>query len=217
MLVWLASYPRSGNAFLRVVLKSLYGVGSTTVYPKEAGGRLAKLMADPREKGVEEPVFTKTHELDAASGPASAIYLVRDGRDCYVSYAHFARALDPAGLGAIAYADVLKMLVESEAHFGGWSRHVETWTHRESPTALVRYEELLAAPAEAAAKACAALGIALPEADGVLTSVEELAAVDPRSFRKGKAGSWREEMPPELEELFWGRHGETMGRLGYPR
>jgi hypothetical protein len=33
MIVWLASYPRSGNSFLRAVLHNLYGRKSCTVYP----------------------------------------------------------------------------------------------------------------------------------------------------------------------------------------
>lgn len=216
MLVWLASFPRSGNAFLRVVLKSLYGVGSTTVYPKEAKGRLAAFMAG-EGGGEDAPVFTKTHELDAAADANPAVYLVRDGRDAYVSYAHFARTLDPQGCGTMTYDAVLRMLIESRDHFGGWSAHVAAWTGRKAPTALLRYEELLADPAGAAARACGRLGIPLPAAHGSLMPVEQLASVDPLSFRKGKAGSFREEMPAELEELFWRRHGETMDRLGYPR
>ena len=32
MVVWLASYPRSGNTFLRIVLHRLYGVPTYSVY-----------------------------------------------------------------------------------------------------------------------------------------------------------------------------------------
>jgi hypothetical protein len=32
VIVWLASYPRSGNTFLRVVLHNLYGVPTYSVY-----------------------------------------------------------------------------------------------------------------------------------------------------------------------------------------
>ena len=35
--------------------------------------------------------------------------------------------------------------------------------------------------------------------------------------RRGKAGSWQEEMPPEIEERFWSIHGEEMDALGYSR
>jgi hypothetical protein len=61
------------------------------------------------------------------------------------------------------------------------------------------------------------LGLALPPPSGSAPSFEELKARDPRSFPKGKAGGWKEEMPGELEKLFWNLHGATMARLGYPR
>ena len=32
VIVWLASYPRSGNTFLRIVLHRLYGVPTYSVY-----------------------------------------------------------------------------------------------------------------------------------------------------------------------------------------
>jgi len=34
-------------------------------------------------------------------------------------------------------------------------------------------------------------------------------------FRKGKVGGWKEEMSPELEQLFWEIHGDTMTKMGY--
>jgi hypothetical protein len=37
----------------------------------------------------------------------------------------------------------------------------------------------------------------------------------PQFFRKGKAGSWREEMPIGLHELFWRHHAQAMNACGY--
>ena len=33
--------------------------------------------------------------------------------------------------------------------------------------------------------------------------------------RRGKTGSWQEEMPAELEQTFWELHGDEMRALGY--
>jgi|GEM_PF-6489561 hypothetical protein len=46
-------------------------------------------------------------------------------------------------------------------------------------------------------------------------SFQELHATIPWFFRLGKTGSWREEMPSHLQELFLKRHGDTLLRLGY--
>jgi Sulfotransferase domain len=217
VLVWLASYPRSGNTFFRVILKSLYGIGSSSVYPKEAAGRVSAWLAEPRPQREQDPAFTKTHELTAAADPNPAIYLVRDGRDAYVSYAHFAMTLDPNGYPEMSYADVLRMLIESRDHFGGWSAHVAAWTRRPVPTAVLRYEQLVADPAGAAARGCAELGLELPRPSGSLPEEEVVRSWSTLTFRKGTVGSWKDEMPAELEQSFWNLHGDAMTRLGYRR
>jgi hypothetical protein len=33
LIVWLASYPRSGNTYFRVVLNRVFGIGAYTLYP----------------------------------------------------------------------------------------------------------------------------------------------------------------------------------------
>src|SRR4029453_245635 len=103
MRVWLASFPRSGNIFARLVLKEVYGIASDTVYPNEAGGKLARFLAETAgDQPSDRPWFTKTHEIAAADESSPGVYLVRDGRDAYVSYAHFARHTDPAGHAAMS-------------------------------------------------------------------------------------------------------------------
>lgn len=32
MIVWVSSYPRSGNTFLRIALKHLYGIRTSVIY-----------------------------------------------------------------------------------------------------------------------------------------------------------------------------------------
>jgi hypothetical protein len=217
MRVWLASFPRSGNTFARFVLKEVYGIASDTAYSSEAGGRLARFLAETAgDQPSEQPWFTKTHEIVPPDESSPAVYVVRDGRDAYVSYAHFARQTDAAGLAAMSYEEVLRMLVSSRDHFGGWSRHVDTWTRR-ARTALVRYEDLLADPAGAIQRGCTDLGVVLPEPSGQLTAIDELRTKDPLNFRKGRAASWKDEMPADVERIFWEIHGATMTRLGYAR
>jgi hypothetical protein len=96
MRIWLASFPRSENTFTRFVFRQVYGIASDTVYSNEAGGTFARFLAETAgEQPSDRPWFTKTHEIAAADESSPAVYLVRDGRDAYVSYAHFARHTDP--------------------------------------------------------------------------------------------------------------------------
>ena len=40
-VVWLASYPRSGNTFLRTILWQCFGLRSASIYPKDLGSKKA--------------------------------------------------------------------------------------------------------------------------------------------------------------------------------
>lgn len=99
MIVWLASFPRSGNTFFRIALHRLYQVPTYVVYDvdgvaeqigtdlmdaRDRPGTLDEMRASP------EVHFVKTHRQrdDPSVAEADrAICLVRDGRDCVVSWA----------------------------------------------------------------------------------------------------------------------------------
>lgn len=96
MIVWLASYPRSGNTFLRVVLHQLYRVPTYSVYDDDdpVAQRIGPALVGYREKPSDrslmtddgEVYFVKTHKRRKTDG-YPALYLVRDGRDAVVSQA----------------------------------------------------------------------------------------------------------------------------------
>src|SRR5262245_61488963 len=99
MIVWLASYPRSGNTFLRAALHGLYGCQSIDRYtanrPLSSQVPYGFSMRLPKDTSLEELAKSnslyavKTHDLPS-SDCHPAIYLVRDGRDALVSYAWLA-------------------------------------------------------------------------------------------------------------------------------
>ena len=151
MLVWVASYPRSGNHLAQSTLAELFGINRFGTFhtrrlwvnrlnrgyevPEELRGLhrdelLEALRARP------EPFFVKTHRREHAADPAPALYLVRDGRDVHVSQAHWRADKDPA----TSFAECLDELVSRPI----WSRHVRDWRTRDAPTAVIRFEELLA-------------------------------------------------------------------------
>lgn len=226
VMIWLPSFPRCGNKLARLILATQFDARTFTVYqqlgepdvvpvtPHWTGG-LPPVMPVPESGDPKDCLFMKTHELPATGHPA--IYVIRDGRDAYVSYAHFVRQHFPDQVSGMSYEQVLGMLIQSRDHFAGWSRHVQAWTGRPEPTAVIRFEDMIADPAGAMTAACARLGVRLSQPVRRLPGFDELKAGEPSQFRKGKAGAWREEMPPHLEELFWSLHGETMTTFGYAR
>jgi hypothetical protein len=139
-LVWLASYPRSGNTFVRTILWHCFGLRSASIYPNDLGGNKAlaeyvghiehnpNLDRQLREYGVS---LIKTHELPADNNPA--IYVVRDGRAACVSLWKFYNGAIP-----------LEAVIEGQHMFGTWSKHVLAWDPwNRANTLLLKYEQLV--------------------------------------------------------------------------
>lgn len=227
-MIWLASYPRSGNTFVRNILHDVYGMTS---------GEYHIINGLPFDERYTEHPFVKTHllpwEIIPEDPGIKAVYLVRDGRDSIVSMAH--QRSDIIAPGSVLYQNMKEaILAEQGSYFSGWSANVKAWVER--CDLIIRYEDLIADP----------LGqierirdiIELPDASpekllsfeaskkGAATygtrkewgySEDEAKKLAAKIFRKGKAGSWKHDMPDDLHELFWAIHGDTMGMLGYTR
>jgi len=162
--VVLASFPRSGNTFLRNILIDVAGIYSWNnikVYNKALKelGRLEtvkKLHAlnKPGERKLlklrEQMSFRviKTHEVPKKILPRCAedtkiIYLVRDGRDALVSMAHHRKDIVEPG------TDLIKNLKEAirapmGTYFGGWGKNVSQWN--EIADLVIHFENLVNDP-----------------------------------------------------------------------
>ncbi|REK26339.1 MAG: hypothetical protein DWQ42_09635 [Planctomycetota bacterium] len=220
MLVWLASYPRSGNGFAREVLEGVYGVRSYTIYDDGTPSSLAARRQTVAEVAAEdEHCFVKTHDRPG-DDDYPTLYLVRDGRDSLVSYAWFHltvdRQLDRAAISPKLFRQTLRNLItEKRSPFATWSTHVDAWLGRPR-TAMVRFEQLIEAPQATLTEAVAQLKLPLePIAEARVPTFAELHRQEPHKYRRGHVGSWRDEFPVELLDLFWQEHGNMMQLLGY--
>lgn len=139
-LVWLASYPRSGNTFLRTILWQCFALRSASIYPNDLGrNRKLEEYVGHIEHGPDKQVLfpensiplLKTHEHATDENPA--IYVIRDGRAASVSlWKFYNRSLS------------LEAVIEGQHRFGTWSNHVQSWNPWERPnTLLLRYEDML--------------------------------------------------------------------------
>jgi hypothetical protein len=228
MLVWLASYPRSANTFARLLLQKLYGIPTYSIYDEREQGwsGLAPLLEYVPQKALlgwlqadPETHVVKTHDLPG-SDMYPAIYLVRDGRDALVSYAHyilsFERPTDSRDYRK-AFQRTLKGLIEDQGYFGGWSANVAAWSKRDR-VAVVKFDDLIQDPVRIIEEALSSLAIDVPRQESTpLPSFADLQVLMPQFFRKGQTGSWRDEMSDDLHNLFWRHHGSVMERMGYER
>lgn len=232
--VFLASYPRSGNTWLRFVLgevltgKAIDFDNVDDMIPElkwhrrgvpilAAGGRLIK---------THEP-FRKEYR--------KAMYIVRDVRD--VALSQYARS---AQLG-IAHADMDGFLVsflQGRFHgYGAWGRHVRTWL--DSPLAhegkllVVKFEELRRDPEASLARMVQFLG-ASAGAEQIRTalannSVDNMRTKEVHSrkliqsttevgrfVRKGAVQGWRSVLTPAQLQLFERHVGKELAQMGYP-
>ena len=226
-MIWLASYPRSGNTFFRIVLSEVYGIKSSTYHHESTYPVDADYLTYP---------VVKTHllpdQLEPADPNIPAVYLVRDGRDCAVSMAHYRKDLIEE---RSVLDENLRAVIEAEggSHFGGWSRHVDTWSKRAA--IVIRFADLVADPIGQVERLREILDLPEPKLER-LPSFDDLRSrsfdygsgknhgldeeaqrkMRQSKFRRGRVGGWKDVMPRRHQLLFLRRHGETLHRWGYP-
>lgn len=220
-MIWLASFPRSGNTFFRNVLYEVYGLESSTFH-----------IEDHRELDVNYDAYpvAKTHLLPDQLQPSDrsipSVYIVRDGRDALVSLAHHRK--DIAEPGSDFEHNLLEAVIaRGDSHFGGWSKNVEKWLDRAD--IVIRFEDLIKDPIGEAEKLREIIDLPKPDMTRI-PNFESLKYGRPKyggggenfdeeanlkNFRRGQQGSHKEEMAPEIEAIFWKKHGQTMIKLGY--
>lgn len=162
--VILASYPRSGNTFMRNILFEVYSLFSwdkIEAYHKNIQKHKDLLEQNKNAKFNQNklakmnelekrllPGIIKTHELpekivSQCEKDVKIIYIVRDGRDALVSQAyHNVNIVNPGSNYNTSL--VHSIMAPAGTHFGGWSKNVEQWkklAHR-----LVYFEELIKDP-----------------------------------------------------------------------
>ncbi len=150
MILWLASYPRSGRALLRTILHECFGLSNyadqartiDSVPPLPDYLPLPSPWATFYEQASASRALhpVMTHRPPCDDGPA--LYVVRDGRLAVRSYLKFHRDLQPH-----VRASLLGLIIGDD-YYGDWSWHYRQWTQRRGPTLVLRYEELVQPGAE---------------------------------------------------------------------
>jgi len=221
MLVWLASYPRSGNTLVRVVLndafniktRALDGHGDDRVFSSRPGviEAVGHVSSDKRGADLIEEAhrsdqlyILKTHEPPITDDPA--IYIVRDGRSSVVSYYHYLNDVEKLAIP-------LDRVVAGEVYAGSWSDHFATWRPLERRrTLLLRYEEISKDIASLISSLSHFLSVQAISA--TTRSFRDLHRLYPEFFRGADDRRNIDELGallPRFIEL----HGATMRRLGY--
>lgn len=206
-LVWLSSFPRSGNTFLRTVLAQCFGLKSASLYVHDLGDdpqveRMAGHIEQQNGRidfGPQSLHLVKTH--GAPINDAPAIYIVRDGRDATISLYHFLKGRVP-----------LEDIATGKSAFGSWAAHLAAWTPEHRPqTLFLRYEELATDLSTSIDRIAGFL-----EREPVsrsLPSRDELAKTGAKWVRPSDAPRVR--LDGEALRRFWATNGAAMAAHGY--
>jgi hypothetical protein len=223
----LASFPRSGNTFFRIVLSEVYGIESIEY---SVGKKLPAI-------DNLTPFAVKTHQLPSSLPrkylELPVVYLVRDGRDALVSVAH--QKKDLVDIGTTFEQNLIDSIIAPwGTHFGGWGRNVREWLDRAD--VIIKFEDLIENPIGCIEKLRDF--IELPEPNKAkLPTFKDLKEKEykygsgsrkqlknknltkeerrDKFFRRGKAGSWQDEMPEYLHSLFWMKNNDVMNMIGF--
>lgn len=232
----LASYPKSGNTWLKFMLGQLLGGNELdfdsveAVIPNVGAHRSAPRLLPSGGRLV------KTHEpFDAAGGAfGRVVYVVRDGRDVAVSYYfHKLRRGEQVG----RFPDFLREFLTGRADgYGGWGEHVRSWLNSPFAAAgtlhVLRYEDVLAEPVAAVEAAATFLGAPV---DPVRTAAvvaanaaDRMRAKEPTSMhlasdtrravpfvREAAAGGWNRWFSDDDRRCFMSVYGDELELLGY--
>lgn len=230
MIVWISSYPRSGNALVRMSLFYYWNIASSEIYVPDPGnehlssnelfGSLPPRAPKEEDARSGTPYYFKTHELPSDNHPA--LYIYRNGLDAVYSYACFIRQMYPDKTGPyseMSLDEIGRLLITNPNFFGGWSQHITAWKNREGPCSWLRYEDLLDESSRLSTieRALDNLGLNYSSTGKInLPSVEHLRSNNPLLFRKGERGDGTRSFSTEIQDLFLSYHGETFEELGYP-
>lgn len=228
--VFIVSYPKSGNTWIRFLIANLLKHQNEEIdfytvnrYVPEVG-RHEEIIA-----GLKRPRIMKSHAAYVREYPR-VIYVVRDGRDVYVSYYfHRLKHLPPG--------TTFKEFLKRRDHFPClWGKHVTSWLFRKprsSKILIVRYEDLVRDCLEQLRGIADFIGLQVDE-DQLRYAVEASSFENMRRLefekgrpykkegpevfmRRGQPRNWREFFGPEEKAFFKSREGYVLVKLGYEK
>lgn len=215
-IVWLASYPRSGNTWVRFLIYNL-------VHGKPIFSRQVQEFIPSFHKGIEAAHFAadytivKSHLRYTENMPlnpcsARAIYVYRNPLDVMASNIGYAmRWVSDALAPTERRRQLLGLAEEFVAHrgflgwremgMGSWDENVESWTGAALPFAVltIRYEDARSEPAKFVEQLCNFLGLArtaYERAEAIRNcSVDAMSAMEESEIANGWPGLFLGERP----------------------
>lgn len=204
--VWIASFPKSGNTWLRFIIADMlfHRSGSSQMLQKIAPGihrARGQVVINPEDtfKGLG---FIKTHfpaspELDAVG--AKNIHITRNPLDVLASVLNFYAIPAEKTPAVVEEFCATKTIAQFAGWgFGDWSGHRQSWAQSANPTLLLTYEALSRDPFGVYRQIAEFLDAEISEADLVRieanTAFTTLARLETAERRSG-VGIFHRDVP----------------------
>lgn len=230
--VFIVGYPKSGNTWMQYIISSIYyGIDPVFLTDKMVQELVPDIHYKTHYKRFGETAFFKSHSLPMPEYK-KVIYMVRDVRDVMVSYFHFLKIQMQDNL---SWCDLIYS--EKGLYPCTWCEHISTWLNNpyQANIHVVRYEDLINDTLYEIKKICHFLSlersekllekVVLETSFKSMQSKEILHGFDNQQwqgdfksklfFRKGKFGSYKEEMPIEFQDYLLQKAQKYLILLGY--
>lgn len=238
---FLASFPKSGNTWVRFILSYLID-SSELITVKKLGNFIPDLHVLDQLKLIENSKsnfrefdfqFIKTHDsYSKFYKNKNKILVVRDGRDVITSYYHYINSRTKKN---ISIENIIRN--ENIHNFGSWTEHFNSWkNHIKNSSALLKYEDLLVDPFQHISKLLKNIGWKKKDHE-IIDSIEKSSFKELKKnekengimfsdkindnsvpfFRSGKSGNWKNHFSDKEHDIFWKLHGNTMKALNYKK
>jgi estrone sulfotransferase len=231
--VVLVSYPKSGNTWVRFFWANLLFPERAPIHFNNVVECVSEVHAGDRivpGPETDRPSVYKSHALFTGTYPR-VIYLLRDGRDAYVSYYYYLQNRNPK---VTTFAAFLENDGIYPCH---WQEHIRSWLvdHRPEHLLVVRYEDLKADAPTHFRKMVEFAGLEVSD-EALQLAVERSdfknmakaedrygrpfrdpkeAEVANRFMRKGVVGDWRAHFGEAERAVFKRHNNDMLLRMGY--
>jgi len=221
MIIWLASYPRSGNTYIRIILHHAFVVKTYSVYNDKADIATDKATREivghedlpenfdfSKSRQSDDLYFIKTHKPYIKEYENDKIiYIVRDGREATVSYFYYLRNYNK---NKYNYMEI----INGYPLVGSWGEHFFNWQKaQKDKILLLHFEKVIKSPRETINQIRDFAGLIPIKYE--VPAFAALQQANPNFFRSGGKDSYKKELSKFEQKYFWLLNGQAMRDSGY--